>query len=167
MIPLEPRTNESWLLSNDKSLGIPGDVLVEDGDAFDVCASRADVQRGFDASHRVLLAFDECLDASIEQICNPTGHAFARGRIVDEPAEADALHTSADHESPRHFHRCVCPAAASVQAKILSDAIARDGYVIFPFFPSAIARSFARERGVQTAEFFRHIAGLASIISRK
>jgi hypothetical protein len=104
-----------------KAPEIAGNVFVYRGDAFDACAGRTGVKRGFDASDGIRLAFDERLDASVEQIRHPAGDPFARRRVVYEPAKTHALHTSADDKSARHLHTCLAGAAAQVE--ILSDAI--------------------------------------------
>src|SRR5689334_8747383 len=91
-------------LSNAKALFCSRWIFVGDDDALDARARRPLANGALDARDRVLLAFDEGLDAAIEQIRHPAADPFARGGVVHEISKADALHTPADHKSARHTH---------------------------------------------------------------
>src|SRR5262245_38700647 len=71
---------------------------------FDARRSGTAPQRHFQPLNRFLLPFCEDLDPPVGQVADPAEHAFARGGVVREPAEADSLHAPRDHVTPRQPH---------------------------------------------------------------
>src|SRR4051794_25059847 len=61
-------------------------------------------QRAFDARHRLRLPLHQRFYPTVRFIADPSGHAFAHGDVLGEPAEADTLDASADRESTGDDH---------------------------------------------------------------
>jgi hypothetical protein len=59
-------------------------------------------QRLLDARDRGGVPLDQRLDPAVVQVAHPAGDAFALRRLLDEPAEPDALDASTDQEAPRN-----------------------------------------------------------------
>jgi hypothetical protein len=84
--------------------GEAGRILIYDDHVLHAAARRARAERALDARHGLLITLDERFDAPVWQVRDPTRYAFTHRGILCEPAKADALHASADDETPCDAH---------------------------------------------------------------
>ena len=69
-------------------------------------------ERTFEALERFGVAFRVRFDAAIRQVAHRPVYALALGRLAREPAEADALHPTADQKSPCDAQERMIPTPA-------------------------------------------------------
>jgi hypothetical protein len=67
-------------------------------------AGRPAAKCALDARDGLVITLDERFDATVGQIHDPPRYAFTHRNVAREPAEANALHTSADDKPACDAH---------------------------------------------------------------
>jgi hypothetical protein len=92
-----------------------GQFVLDDG--VDAAAARAFVEFGAELCEGFGVASGEEFDFAVVGVADPSAQAERGGLAMDEPAKADALHTSADKKVKNHMELSVSQRDGEVSNK--------------------------------------------------